>query len=221
MPCLHDETHAFRPHHPPRCARHEYPSPPKRTPTNTPCIRARLPPCLDTNRGSITIRMRSTDLAGIATSTSCNSAPFRPAPARSIFDPAHSATLRGASVIAASPPQAPPLIPLWQRSPMLVNPPRRQRPVWHRLLRRPNGRPAVAPTSLGRVTCDGCRASSSPPFHEDLPSLRHRPRGARVREKLRLTEVGRFTLSTGRCDTPGHLHGMMRAWKKSCANQRA
>ena len=55
--------------------------------------------------------------------------------------------------------------------------PHRQRPVWHRLLRRPNGRPAVAPASLGRVTNAGCRASSSPPFHEDWPSLRHRPRG--------------------------------------------
>ena len=101
----------------------------------------------------------------------------RPASALSIFGPAHSAIIRGASVIAASPPQASSSRPLWQRSPMHMNPPRRQRPVWHRLLRRPNGRPAVAPTSLGRVTNAGCRACSSPPFHEDWPSLRHRPRG--------------------------------------------
>ena len=60
---------------------------------------------------------------------------------------------------------------------MHTRPPRRQRPVWHPLLRHPNGRPAIAPAFLGRVTDAGFRASSSPPFHEDLPCLRHRPSG--------------------------------------------
>lgn len=33
------------------------------------------------------------------------------------------------------------------------------------------------PAAFGRVTVAGFRASSSPPFPEDLPRLRHRPRG--------------------------------------------
>ena len=73
----------------------------------------------------------------------------------------------------------------------------------------------------GRVTVNEVCACTSPPFHEGWPRLHHRPRGMTVAErKLRLAEVTGFTLSTGRCDTPGHLHGRMKAWKKSCENQR-
>jgi len=150
-----------------------------------------------------------------------NAPHLRPASARSILDPAHAATFRGASVIAASLPQAPPLIPLWQRSLMHVHPP----PP-------PTARLASAPASSEWQTsrCPGlpwprhrCRMQGQflPAFPRGLaqyPSPATRGHG--FGKKLRLTEVTGFTLSTGRHDTPGHLHGMMRVWKKSCANQR-
>lgn len=99
--------------------------------------------------------------------------------------------------------------------------PHLQRPVWHRLLRRPNGRPAVAPASLGASPATEARPAPPRLSTRTGPCSVTGHAGHGFGKKLRLTEVTGFTLSTGRCDTPGHLHGRMRAWKKSCANQRA
>lgn len=81
----------------------------------------------------------------------------------------------------------------------------------------------VRPAS-SRQPCDASRLNNLPRF---LPAF---PRGSSLlilpprwkltrKRKLRSPEVPRG-LSTGRCDTLGHLHGMMKACKKSCAHQR-
>lgn len=147
-----------------------------------------------------------------------NAPHFRHASARSIFGPAHATAVLGASVIAGAAFHNALAAFTHARVPSpTANGPSGIGSFVVRMADQPLPRPPLAASPATEARPAPPRLST-----RTGPCSVTGHAGARVRkEKLRLTEVACFTLSTGRCDTPGHLHGMMRAWRKSCANQRA